>query len=114
MSSLACFAHDQTTPPDRGSIRWSLTYLEQQPWWPEFRQGRRGVASELDDALWVGHFCSWLEYRHIDVEHCTRRDQDAYLAEVTSFRPGPRSACTRVVTALIDFLAVQSPSPYAA
>lgn len=111
MSRIAAPVYDRTAAPDRGSIRWSLAYLGQQAWWPKFRQARRDEASELDDALWVGHFCSWLADRHIDVEHCTRRDQEAYLAEADSFRPGPRSACTRAVMALIDSLGAHPPGP---
>lgn len=111
MSSLAGVVHDPTAPPDHGSLRWSLRYLGRQPWWPQFRRARRGVVSDVDDALWVGHFCAWLQDRHLDIEHCTRQDRDAYLAEIRSFRPGPRVACTGAVTALIDFLAAHPPGP---
>jgi len=89
---------------DPGSIQASITYLEQQTWWPRFRDTRRSCTRQLDDVLWVGHFCGWLQRQRLAIERCTKSDLDAYLLSIASFRPGPRSACERTVTALVEFL----------
>jgi hypothetical protein len=95
------------TAPGLGSIQGSIAYLEQQTWWPRFRDTRRCSVEQMDDVLWVGHFCGWLQRRRQAIERCTTADLDAYLASIASFRPGPREACQRTVTALIDFLAAR-------
>ena len=87
-----------------GSIAGSMAHLEGQPWWSAFREGRTSTQL-IDDVLWVGHFCAWLQLQRIAIERCTNNEVDTYLATIASFRPGPRSACRRTVTALIDFLA---------
>jgi hypothetical protein len=86
-----------------GSIQGSLAYLELHDWWHDFRSGRREVQL-LDDALWVGHFCRWLQQQRVAVEACTPAVLDAYLATLASFRTGPHLACERTVTALLTFL----------
>jgi hypothetical protein len=92
-----------------GSIDGSIAYLEQQTWWRAFREARLTSAQQIDDALWVGHFCRWLERRRTALDRCTPTDLHAYLTSIASFRPGPRAACQRTVTALVDFLAARAP-----
>lgn len=108
MASQTISATDPTAT-GLGSIQVSMVYLEQQTWWPPFRESRRPWANLVDDVLWVGHFCGWLQRQHLTIERCTRIDLDAYLASIASFRPGPHSACQRTVTALIDFIAARAP-----
>jgi hypothetical protein len=95
-----------------GSIQSSLAYLQRQRWWRKFRAGRRHVPL-LDDALWLGHYCRWLHEHHVAIEACTSVQLDAYLATLTSFRPGPRAACERTVQALMAFVSEPS-TPVAA
>jgi hypothetical protein len=92
-----------------GSIDGSIAYLEQQTWWRAFREDRRAAAQQIDDALWVGHFCRWLERRRTALDRCTATDLHAYLTSIATFRPGPRAACQRTVTALVEFLAARGP-----
>lgn len=104
------------TTPDRlmdrlGSIDGSMAYLEREAWWSTFRAGRRTSVRLMDDLLWVGHFCRWLQGQHVPIERCTRTELDAYLASIASFRPGPRVACQRTITALVDFLGGREPTP---
>jgi hypothetical protein len=108
MASHAIIATDRTAP-GLGSLQGSMAYLQQQSWWAAFRDGRRGWAQPIDDVLWVGHFCGWLQRERMAVERCTKTDIDAYLASIASFRPGPRAACQRTVTELIDFFAARAP-----
>jgi hypothetical protein len=110
MASQASTAADGTAT-GLGSIQGSADYLEQQTWWPSFRETRRFWVQQIDDVLWVGHFCGWLQRHRLAVERCTPTDLDAYLASIASFRPGPRAACQRTVTALVGFLAARAPSP---
>jgi hypothetical protein len=95
----------QKTTIELGSVNGAMAYLAHEEWWPAFRARRRSRAQLVDDVLWVGHFCSWLQAQRIEIERCTYSDLAAYLATIDSFRPGPRSACQRTVTALMDFLA---------
>jgi hypothetical protein len=110
MASQAIIAADGTAK-GLGSIQGSIAYLEQQPWWPGFRETRRLWAQQIDDVLWVGHFCGWLQRHGLAIERCTTADLDAYMASIASFRPAPRAACQRTVMALIDFLAAYPASP---
>lgn len=96
---------EETTVKAPGSLDGSLAFLQQQDWWPAFRTGRSACVNAIDDVLWVGHFCRWLQMRHIAFERCTHADLDSYLGSIAAFRPGPRAACERTVTALIDFVA---------
>jgi hypothetical protein len=88
------------------SIDGSLAYLEQQAWWQAFRRYRASVPL-IDDALWIGQFCCWMQRRPAAIESCTRADAEAFLTTTESFRPGPRSACRSSVTALVDFLSAR-------
>ena len=104
MASRATTTNDETVT-GLGSIEVSMAFLEQQPWWPAFREGRRTCVRMIDDVLWVGHFCAWCQRQHVAIQQCTRTDLDAYAATIASFRPGPRFACQRTISALIEFLA---------
>jgi hypothetical protein len=103
MPTLSPTRH-RSTKLDLGCIEASLAYLQEQPWWRPFRDGRRDAAQLIDDVLWVGHFCRWSEQQGIGVERCTKAHLRAYLDTTASFRPGPRAACERTVTSLVEFI----------
>jgi hypothetical protein len=86
------------------SIDGATAYLEQQSWWPAFRDDRVPRVPQIDDVLWTGHFCAWLRSQGMTIEQCTRTELSDYLKSVDSFRPGPRSACRRTVTDLVEWL----------
>jgi hypothetical protein len=90
-----------------GSLEGSIAYLERQAWWQAFRESRHTSAPLIDDVLWVGHFCGWLQAQRVAIERCTKAELDAYLATIASFRAGPRAGCERTVTALVAFLAAR-------
>lgn len=109
MAGQAIIATDPTAAK-LGSIQGSMAYLQQQAWWSAFRETRRAFAQLTDDVLWVGHFCGWLQRQRLAIERCTKADLEAYVASIASFRPGPRAACQRTVTALISFLEARAPT----
>ncbi len=95
---------DHPCPNAPGGIAASMRYLQQQEWWPAFRERRCGTTQLIDDVMWVGHFCGWLQERERAIEWCGEDDLCAYLSTARSFRPGPRAACERTVKALFDFM----------